>query len=79
MDQEEIYRRAVELVDKARGKLEVRCKVGAADLDELSVAYFWGIGVERDIDMAQQVRRSYFYVKNNIWRDVLTLYGFPSI
>ena len=33
MDQEEIYRRAVELVDKARGKLEVRSKVGAADLD----------------------------------------------
>ena len=48
-------------------------------IDELSVAYYWGIGVERDIDMAQQVRRSYFYVKNNIWRDVLTLYGFPSI
>ena len=48
-------------------------------IDELSVAYYWGIGVERDIDMAQQVRRSYFYVKNNVWRDVLTLYGFPSI
>ena len=43
MDQEEIYRRAVELVDKARGKLEVRCKVGAADLDELSVAYTPGV------------------------------------
>ena len=48
-------------------------------IDELSVAYYWGIGVDRDIDMAQQVRRSYFYVKNNVWRDVLTLYGFPSI
>ena len=48
-------------------------------IDELSVAYFWGIGVERNIDMAQQVRRSYFYIKNNVWRDVLTLYGFPSI
>ena len=48
-------------------------------IDELGVAYFWGIGVNRDIDMAQQVRRSYFHVKNNVWRDVLTLYGFPSI
>lgn len=48
-------------------------------VNELSTAYFWGIGVERDIDMAQQVRRSYFYLKNNIWRDVLTLYGFPNV
>lgn len=48
-------------------------------VDELSTAYFWGIGVKRDIDMAQQVRRSYFYLKHNIWRDVLALYGFPSI
>ena len=48
-------------------------------VDELSTAFFWGIGVNRDVDMAQQVRRSYFYLKNNIWRDVLTLYGFPSI
>ncbi len=48
-------------------------------VDELSVAFFWGIGVNRDVDMAQQVRRQYFYLKNNIWRDVLTLYGFPSI
>ncbi len=48
-------------------------------IDELCVAYFWGIGVDRDIEMAQQVRRSYFYIKNNVWRDVLTLYGFPSI
>lgn len=48
-------------------------------VDELSVAYFWGIGVEHDVNMAQQVRRSYFYLKNNIWRDVLTLYGFPSV
>jgi len=48
-------------------------------VNELSTAFFWGIGVERDIDMAQQVRRSYFYLKNNIWRDVLALYGFPSI
>ena len=43
MDQEEIYRRAVELVDKARGKLEVRSKVGAADLDGLSIAYTPGV------------------------------------
>lgn len=48
-------------------------------VDELSVAYFWGIGVNRDIEMAQQVRRSYFYLKNNVWRDILALYGFPSI
>ena len=48
-------------------------------VDELSVAFFWGIGVDRDVEMAQQVRRSYFYLKNNIWRDVLTLYGFPSV
>ena len=48
-------------------------------VDELSVAFFWGIGVDRDIEMAQQVRRNYFYLKNNIWRDVLTMYGFPSI
>ena len=54
--------------------------MGSAEaIDELSVAFYWGIGVERNIDMAQQVRRSYFYVKNNVWRDVLTLYGFPSI
>ena len=43
MDQKEIYRRAVTLVDEARGKLEVRCKVGAADLEELSVAYTPGV------------------------------------
>ena len=43
MDQEEIYRRAVEHVDKARGKLEVCSKVGAADFDELSVAYTPGV------------------------------------
>ena len=48
-------------------------------VDELSVAFFWGIGVNRDVEMAQQVRRNYFYLKNNIWRDVLTLYGFPSV
>jgi FOG: TPR repeat, SEL1 subfamily len=48
-------------------------------VDELSVAYFWGIGVNRDVDMAQQARRSYFYLKNNVWRDVLSLYGFPNI
>ena len=48
-------------------------------VDELSTAFFWGIGVDRDVDMAQQVRRSYFYLKNNVWRDVLTLYGFPSV
>ena len=48
-------------------------------VDELSTAYFWGIGVKRDVDMAQQVRRNYFYLKHNIWRDVLALYGFPSI
>ena len=48
-------------------------------VDELSTAFFWGIGVERNVEMAQQVRRSYFYLKNNVWRDVLTLYGFPSV
>lgn len=48
-------------------------------LDELSTAYFWGIGVKHDVDMAMQVRRDYFYLKNNVWRDVLALYGFPNI
>lgn len=48
-------------------------------IDELSVAYLWGIGVERSVDMSQQVRRQYFHIRNNIWRDVLNLYGFPSI
>ena len=48
-------------------------------VDELSTAYFWGIGVERDVNMGQQIRRSYFYLKNNVWRDVLSLYGFPNV
>ena len=48
-------------------------------VDELCTAFFWGIGVERSIETAQQVRRTYFYLKNNVWRDVLTLYGFPSM
>ena len=53
---------------------------GSAEaIDELSVAYMWGIGVERSVEMAQQVRRQYFHVKNNVWRDVLNLYGFPDI
>ena len=48
-------------------------------IDELSTAYFWGIGVKHDVDMALKVRRDYFYLKNNVWRDVLALYGFPNI
>ena len=53
---------------------------GSAEaIDELSVAYMWGIGVERNVEMAQQVRRQYFHIKNNVWRDVLSLYGFPNI
>ena len=48
-------------------------------MQELSIAYFWGIGVEHDVDMALQTRRSYFNLKNNVWRDVLAQYGFPDM
>jgi len=48
-------------------------------IDELSTAYLWGIGVKRDVDMSLKVKREYFYLKNNVWRDVLMLYGFPNI
>lgn len=48
-------------------------------MQELSIAYFWGIGVGHDIDMALQARRSYFHLKNNVWRDVLAQYGFPDM
>ena len=48
-------------------------------IDELSTAFFWGIGVGHNVDLALQVRREYFYVKNNVWRNVLALYGFPNI
>lgn len=43
MNEAEIYRRAVKLVSEARGKLEVCCKVGAANLEELSIAYTPGV------------------------------------
>ncbi len=43
MDQAQIYEKAVELVAKARGKLEVCCKVGASNLEELSIAYTPGV------------------------------------
>ncbi len=43
MQENEIYQKAVELVARARGKLEVCCKVGASNLEELSVAYTPGV------------------------------------
>jgi len=43
MKQEETYKKAVELVRSARGKLEVTNKVGAATLEELSIAYTPGV------------------------------------
>ncbi|MDR2054771.1 MAG: NADP-dependent malic enzyme [Desulfovibrio sp.] len=43
MTREEIYARAVDLVKKARGKLEVVGKVSASNLEELSVAYTPGV------------------------------------
>jgi len=43
MDEREIYRRAVELVANARGKLEVVNKVSASNLAELSIAYTPGV------------------------------------
>jgi malate dehydrogenase (oxaloacetate-decarboxylating) len=43
MTEREIYAAAVQLVQKGRGKLEVCCKVGAATLEELSVAYTPGV------------------------------------
>lgn len=43
MNESEIYERAVKLVSDARGKLEVCCKVGAANLEELSIAYTPGV------------------------------------
>ncbi|QJT08785.1 NADP-dependent malic enzyme [Oceanidesulfovibrio marinus] len=43
MNEEEIYRKAVDLVANARGKLEVTNKVGANNLEELSIAYTPGV------------------------------------
>ena len=43
MNESEIYQRAVQLVANARGKLEVCCKVGASNLEELSIAYTPGV------------------------------------
>jgi malate dehydrogenase (oxaloacetate-decarboxylating) len=43
MSREEIYAKAVELVEKARGKLEVVGKVSASNLEELSIAYTPGV------------------------------------
>ena len=43
MTREEIYAKAVELVEKARGKLEVVGKVSASNLEELSIAYTPGV------------------------------------
>jgi malate dehydrogenase (oxaloacetate-decarboxylating) len=43
MDQKEIYKKAVELVADARGKLGIVNKVGASDLEELSIAYTPGV------------------------------------
>lgn len=43
MEEKEIYRRAVELVANARGKLEVVNKVSADTLEELSIAYTPGV------------------------------------
>ena len=43
MNQEEIYKKAVELVANARGKLEVVSKVSATNLEELSIAYTPGV------------------------------------
>lgn len=43
MTEQEIYAAAVQLVQKARGKLEVCCKVGASTLEELSIAYTPGV------------------------------------
>lgn len=43
MNEREIYRKAVELVANARGKLEVVNKVSAGNLEELSIAYTPGV------------------------------------
>ena len=43
MIEQDIYEAAIQLVAKARGKLEVCCKVGAANLEELSIAYTPGV------------------------------------
>jgi malate dehydrogenase (oxaloacetate-decarboxylating) len=43
MNEQELYAKAVDLVREARGKLEVTCKVGAATLEELSIAYTPGV------------------------------------
>ena len=48
-------------------------------LSELSLAYFWGIGVERDIDSALAAKRAWLVAGNNVWRDVLELYGYSPI
>ncbi len=43
MTEQDIYEAAIQLVAKARGKLEVCCKVGAANFEELSIAYTPGV------------------------------------
>ncbi|WP_034638154.1 NAD(P)-dependent malic enzyme [Desulfovibrio cuneatus] len=43
LSEQEIYEKAVELVEKTRGKLEVTLKVAIRNMDELSMAYTPGV------------------------------------